>query len=275
MFCDSEMAARIERMETGVIVSGVRAGLDRAGGPGFAREIAGGAACFAGPNSPMNKVAGVGFGAVPSTAQWAAVEAAYAEVGAPVQVELAHLADPRIGADLTARGYRLMSFENVLGLRPRGRTWPIPTSVDVRRDDEGGFDTWLDIVVEGFAHPDGDGLPAHEDFPRDILAIAIRDLTPTGSSHRYVAYRAGEPAGGATLRVIDGIAVLGGAATRPQHRRKGVQTALLAARLSAASATDCDLAVITTEPGSKSQRNAQSQGFTLLYTRAVLVKDPA
>lgn len=275
LFCDSEMAARIERMETGVIVGGVRAGLGRDGAQGFTREIAGGAACFAGPNSPMNKVAGVGFGGVPAVAQWEAVEAAYAEVGAPVQVELAHLVDPRIGADLTARGYRLMSFENVLGLRLEGRTWSSPPAVEVRRDDEDGFGTWLDIVVEGFAHPDGDGLPDHEEFPRDILATAIRDLTTTGNSHRYLAYRAGEPAGGATLRMIDGIAVLGGAATRPEHRRQGVQTALLAARLNAASATDCDLAVITTQPGSKSQQNAQSQGFALLYTRAVLIKDPA
>ncbi|MFE1596423.1 GNAT family N-acetyltransferase [Nocardia sp. NPDC058705] len=276
-FCDTDTAARIERMETGVIARGVGAGLQRAesGGGGFTREIAGGAACFAGPNSPLNKVVGVGFGGVPSDAQWEAVERAYAEVGAAVQVELAHLADPRIGAELTARGYRLTSFENVLGMRLAGRVWPSPQSVEVRRDDETGFDTWLDIVVEGFAHPDEDGLPAHEDFPRDILAAAVRDLNATGDTHRYLAYRAGEPAGGATLRMIDGIAALGGAATRPQHRRKGVQTALLATRLNEAAAADCDLAVITTQPGSKSQRNAQAQGFALLYTRAVLVKDPA
>ena len=36
----------------------------------------------------------------------------------------------------------------------------------------------------------------------------------------------------------------------------------------------CDVAVITTQPGSKSQQNAQRQGFDLLYTRAVLVKQP-
>lgn len=217
---------------------------------------------------------GVGFAGVPTVAQWAAVEQAYAEVGAPVQVELAHLADPRIGADLTARGYRLTSFENVLGLRPRGRAWPTSRSVEVRRDDENGFDTWLDTVVGGFAHPD-DGLPTHEEFPRDILAAVIRDLAATGDTHRYLAYRDGIPAGGASLRMSDGIAALAGAATLPEHRRQGVQTALLSARLGAAAAADCDLAVVTTEPGSKSQKNSQAQGFALLHTRAVLVKDPA
>jgi hypothetical protein len=38
-----------------------------------------------------------------------------------------------------------------------------------------------------------------------------------------------------------------------------------------AAAAGCDVAVIVTQPGSKSQQNAQRQGFDLLYTRAVLV----
>ncbi|MFF2394857.1 GNAT family N-acetyltransferase [Nocardia sp. NPDC058114] len=276
MFCDTGMAGRIERMETEAIAGGVNAGLrgTTTTTGRFTQEIAGGAACFAGPNSPLNKVVGVGFAGVPSTAQWEAVEQAYAEVGAPVQVELAHLADPRIGAELTARGYRLTSFENVLGLRLRGRAWLVPQSVEVRRDDD-DMDSWLDIVVDGFAHPDDDGLPATEDFPRDILASAVRDLAATNNTHRYLAYRAGEPAGGASLRLTGGIAALAGAATLPEHRRQGVQTALLSTRLNAAAAADCDLAVVTTQPGSKSQQNSQAQGFALLYTRAVLVKDPA
>jgi hypothetical protein len=45
----------------------------------------------------------------------------------------------------------------------------------------------------------------------------------------------------------------------------------LAARL-AATAAGCDVAVITVQPGSKSQQNAQRRGFDLLYNRAVLVK---
>ena len=43
------------------------------------------------------------------------IEQAFAARGCPVQVELAYLADPAIGALLTGRGYRLESFENVLG----------------------------------------------------------------------------------------------------------------------------------------------------------------
>jgi hypothetical protein len=36
-----------------------------------------------------------------------------------------------------------------------------------------------------------------------------------------------------------------------------------------------EVAVVTTQPGSKSQENAQRQGFALPYTRAILVRPPA
>ncbi|HEU4420820.1 MAG TPA: GNAT family N-acetyltransferase, partial [Planctomycetota bacterium] len=57
-------------------------------------------------------------------------------------------------------------------------------------------------------------------------------------------------------------------------RRRGIQAALLRARLADAARAGCDVAVITTQPGSKSQANAQRQGFSLLYARAILVKPP-
>jgi ribosomal protein S18 acetylase RimI-like enzyme len=91
---------------------------------------------------------------------------------------------------------------------------------------------------------------------------------------RYAAWRDGIIVGGATMRMVGGVAQLTGAATAPAHRRRGAQTALLSARLADAAAAGCDVAVITTQPGSKSQQNAQRQGFDLLYARAVLVKQP-
>ena len=79
-------------------------------------------------------------------------------------------------------------------------------------------------------------------------------------------------AGGAGLRLAGDIAQFAGAATAPAHRRRGIQSALLSARLADAAAAGCTIAVITTQPGSTSQQNAQRRGFDLLYTRAVLVK---
>jgi len=49
-----------------------------------------------------------------------------------------------------------------------------------------------------------------------------------------------------------------------------VQTALIAIRLADAIAAGCDIATVTTSPGSRSQQNVQRRGFDLLYTRALL-----
>ena len=171
---------------------------------------------------------------------------------------------------MTHRGYQLVSFENVLGRSLQGLQQPVPPSgVEVRLSDDRA--AWLEIVVEGFAHPDIEGVPSHEDFPREVVEKAIGDMEQAGATP-YLALRGGVVAGGASMRISEGVAQLTGAATAPAHRRHGVQTALLSARLADAVRAGCEIAVVTTQPGSKSQQNVQRRGFHLLYTRAVLVK---
>ncbi|TCO54793.1 GNAT family N-acetyltransferase [Actinocrispum wychmicini] len=274
LFCDIALAERIERAETEFIVKGSEAALRRRPETGgFVIPVAGGAASYAEPDSPLDKVLGLGFGGVPDTAVLDEVERAFAARGAPVQVELTHLADPAIGALLTGRGYRLVSFENVLGRDLTGGHERVtPPGVEVRLSGDDEFEPWLDVVVDGFAHPDTQGVPSHEEFPREVIGNAVRDLSTVANVHRYLALRDGTLAGAASMRTSDGIAQLAGATTAPTHRRRGVQTAMLSARLADAVAAGCDLAVITTQPGSKSQQNAQRSGFDLLYTRAILVK---
>ena len=53
---------------------------------------------------------------------------------------------------------------------------------------------------------------------------------------------------------------------------RGIQSLLFKWRIAVARAAGCDLAVVTTQPGSKSQENVQRQGFHLLYSRAVLIR---
>lgn len=278
LFASTELVARIEAAECGLLRESAEAvSASRPEVPVLNRDVAGGIATWAGPESPLNKVAGLGFGGPVDEATMAAVEGAFAERGSPVQVELATLADPAVGEMLTGRGYRLVAFENVLG-----RALPVPPSeavappgpVRVDRSDEDGFSTWLDAMVTGFLHPDGDGIPPHQTFPRETLERVMGDLARAESFVQYIAHIRGETAGGANMRIDRGVAQLAGAATLPAHRRRGVQAALLARRLADAAEAGCDVAVVTTQPGSASQRNAQRKGFELLYARAVLVLDP-
>lgn len=267
LFCGVELARRIEKAESDLIVAATRAARDR-GADGLVLPVAGGFACFAEPNSPMNKVVGLGFDGLPDEAVLGEIERAFAARGSATQVELSNLADPEVTALLSGRGYRLEEFENVLG-RPVGDE-PAPVSdVQVRRADD--LTAWVNVVVEGFAHPDGEGPVSHEQFPADIVERAERDMEKAGAT-AYVALCDGVVAGGAMMRVAGSIAQLAGAATAPAYRRRGVQAALLATRLREAAGTGCEIAVVTTAPGSKSQHNVQRRGFQLLYTRAILVK---
>ncbi len=115
-------------------------------------------------------------------------------------------------------------------------------------------------MADGVAHADTQGVPSHEEFPREVVARAERDFAAAGVM-RYVALRDGVIAGGASLHMAEGVAQLTGAVTAPAHRRRGVQTALLSARLADAAAAGCDIAAVTTQPASKSQQNVQRRGF--------------
>jgi len=270
LFCDISLAARIERAEAELNAVWIEAIRRRRDAPAsFAVPIAGGVASYAEPDSPINKVAGLGFAGRPQASDFEKIEQAYAERGTPVQAEVASLADPALLEVLAARGYRLVSFENVLGRALGGAAEPIaPPGIEVHPCGDDQFDAWVEVVVEATLHPDTQGIPWQEEFPREILENAERDTA--GLVQRYLATADGIPAGGGSMRVTDGIAQLTGAATAPAFRRRGIQSALLAARLTDATAAGCDVAVITVQPGSKSQQNAQRRGFDLLYNRAVL-----
>lgn len=276
MFASTDLVARIERGECTLLAEAAEAAIHRAPASGaFAIPVAGGVASFGGAASPLNKVAGLGFGGAVSEADFEACESAFGEGAHPVRIELSTVAEPSIGAAATARGYVLEGFENVMGRRVNPSESPATIDgIEIVESPDASFDEWLDVVVSGFAAPDAEGVQSDETFPREYIEGAIRDMTAAGGFTRYIATCGGEVAGAASMRVSAGLLQLTGAATLPAHRRKGVQTALLARRLADASRAGCDVAVMTTQPASKSQQNAHRQGFDLLYARAVLTREP-
>jgi GNAT superfamily N-acetyltransferase len=272
MFVSASTARRIEAAEASLtydVGSGVsRRHPDR---DILVRHLSGGAAVHAG-GTPFDKVIGLGFEPFDPGA-FEAFERAVHEGGGTVQVELSTMADPGVAKALTRRGYALIGFENVLGLALDGKSVPKQQKGDVRvdlvRPEEVG--DWIAVMAEGFSHPDTfDGPPSHEVFARDAIAQVMRDVSIVPGYRGFLARRNGALAGAASVRLHAGIAQLTGATTLPPHRRQGVQTALLRTRLAFASKEGCDLAVVTTQPGSVSQQNAMRQGFSLLYARAIL-----
>lgn len=278
MFVTQTVAKRIERAESelvraAAVASSVRVGAERV----IHRELAGGVAVFVENGCPFNKVAGLGFDGVPAAAEIERLEQEFLARGAAVRVEISTLADPAVARCFVTRGYQLAGFENVLGLDLT--SWSPGSGgrsdVQVALAEGAEVDAWFDTVITGFLHADSfDGPPSTETFGRDALERVFGDMRENTSLEKYIGRLGGLVAGGGGMQVSANVALLCGAATLPQYRRRGVQSALLSERLRFASERRCDMAVVTTEPGSKSQANVQRAGFALLYARAVLVKEP-
>jgi GNAT superfamily N-acetyltransferase len=268
MFASTVLAARIELAEaklTRALAAGVQEPHP------LIRDFAGGISAVTRPGSPLNKIIGVGFDGAFDERALAAVEADWRERQEPARIELATLADPAIAPLLTARGYRLQGFENVLGLALAGRAENPATSVTVEAVRSGEDSSWLETVIAGFAVPDGTGVTS-EVIAREALAPIMEDFRRASGLVRSLARIEGVPVGAASLRLDAGVAQLCGATTLPRFRRRGVQRALLEARLGLAAASGCDVAIMTTSPGTQSQANAHNHGFALLYARAILVR---
>jgi ribosomal protein S18 acetylase RimI-like enzyme len=278
MFADARLARRIERAEMQLTTDLACALERRYPDDGiFVRPLAGGVAAFGGVGSPVSKVIGVGFEGPMDEAALDEVEREYRARGERARMEVATLADASVGALLTRRGYELIGFENVLGLRLPRPASDSParaaSAAEIAELSQAEAGRWLDIAVEGFAHmdpPSGGGPP--DVFPRETLERIFSDFAAAEGFRQYVARLDDQLVAAASMRLFEGVAQLCGAATLPLFRRRGVQSAMLAERLAIAAREGCDIAVVTTAPGSKSQENVQRQGFALLYTRAVLVQ---
>lgn len=278
MFTSPALAHRIDLVEANLVAAIVARVRDvRPALGAFAEPVAGGWALFAGAGNPVNKAIGLGFETAPAAGDLDRVERLFAERGAEVRAEVSTLARAETHDALSRRGYLLQGFENVLGRTltradadDEGDTG---TCVEVRHAADDELDAWVRTVTAGFAAPDASGAGGDQPLPEgEALGTMFDDIFRAGGLQRYMALLDGQLAGAASMRVEGEVALLAGAATLPAWRRRGVQRALLRARLREAARAGCALAVVATQPGSTSQANVQRQGFALLYARAVLVK---
>jgi GNAT superfamily N-acetyltransferase len=262
-----ELARRIELAEAHAAVDGAETMKRLRPGSGAAVErIAGGFAVYSGANSPTTQAVGLGLDGHVSEEEFDRLEEFYRSRGEPVRVETCPLADHFFIAHFGKRGYRVSEFSNVMAmpLDGLGSGAEMPSGLTIEKIGEDQIDLWTLTVTQGFA----------ENYPviAEILDLMkMFGLSP--NTECYLARLDGKVAGGATLAIRDGVAGLFGASTLLAFRNRGVQTALLRARLSRAVEKGCDLAVSLAQPGSTSQRNIVRQGFATLYTRAKFERD--
>ena len=267
MFSPPELAARVDRAEGRLCAAIARTRRD-------ARviEIGGGVAVLAERDSPSNKMIGIGFAGPLDDAALAEVEESFASAGARLQAEVSTLADPAVHRQLAARGYQPSGFENVLGHALHTGLDQPPDGIAIEFLSPSDWPAVADVMAEGFSNPDAGGVGGDVIPPSDEIRRWFALTMQVRGFRGYVARIDGVIAGGAVLRIDDGVAQFSGAATLPRFRRRGVQTTLLRARLSDAARAGCDVGIVVTQPASKSQQNVQREGFALLYARQLLVK---
>ena len=224
--------------------------------------VAGGWMMYAGPHSPMNHMIGMGLQGPVSKEEFDQVENFYRRHNSVCEAVVSPYADASLLGHLGERGYRVTEWNSVLVRElSSGEHFDSDAgNIKIRAVGPDDARQWSEVVARGFA---------------DIAAVSPDLFVPFASAANsicFVAWVNDKAVGGAGGSVFprEGIAPFYGASTLPEYRNRGVQNAFFQARLEAAMAAGCQLAVVSTLPGSVSQRNAERNGFRLAYTKVAM-----
>ena len=236
-------------------------------------ELDTGVAAFTEPlfGRKLNHVTGLGMGATSvDEAALATLEAAYARRGLATEIDLCPHADASLLALLARRGYAVDAFSNTYArtLDDIGTASARGHDVEILHGDAADA-LFVDASVQGFS------VQATQ-RPRELLVALARIAHAREDTSLFVARVDGHVAGSAGLSVADTplgpIGELYIASTLPAWRGRGVQAALLRARLAAAREAGCALAVVMARAANTSARNTERAGFHLAFTKATFAR---
>jgi len=229
-------------------------------------EICGGHMGFCGLGSPVGRAVALGLDRPFTSADLDRVEAFYRGHKAPAQVDLCPLHEPAVFEMFKDRGYAIAELNNVLYRRldREEKFPPLPMGCEIRRSPAHEAAV-AGAIVESAFFPDG----APESF-RGLVA----PLYQMEGARAFVAKVDGKLVGCGTGLVIPQhmVFALCGAGTLADYRGRGLQTALLRARMAAATEAGCEYAVVITQGGTTSQRNAERLGFRVAYSKVTVIK---
>ena len=267
-FVDQDFARRLEMAE--MILPDCFEALRRyaPSDPIAAEHIAGGIAFFGGVTYPANQIVGMGFEGEVTSQDLDRVENFFRSRGVASTVVVSPLArriSSRIArrSGLSHRGIQFRAHQAHQLPYHSGEPFTLPPGVAIERVTPDTAKPWMPAIAKGFAQ---DISVAEEVFGG---FAALPDALA------FLARIEGKVVGGCGGRIIPQarIAAFFGTATLPEFRRRGVQSALIAQRLHEAALAGCEYAVVSTHPGSGSQRNMERRGFRLAYTKVVMMRD--
>lgn len=223
---------------------------------GASLSVGGGFAHFRGPAHPLNQALGL---IEPLTeAELVTVETF---LGTPTVLELSPAADPSLWPLLAQRGYRLHQFQQ-LWVRPLPGLEATSPGAQIRLAEPSEADLFSRIACAGFMERDD----WQDVDPPFQISLDVMD------AWAFLAFVEGQPAGGGMLGIVDGVALLSGDGVLPRFRGRGLQKALIQARLLWAQERGCDVACASTAPGTASQRSYEARGFRVAYPKVEMAR---
>jgi GNAT superfamily N-acetyltransferase len=266
-FADHALAARLEAADTQHLTRCYEAVVQHLPErPAALIEVGGGVAPFVGKGLSLSRAVGLGMRGPVTDADLDALEDFYRQRDVDADLAVAPYAHPTLFEALGRRGFRLVQLDTMLAQRldPDAGFAPPAAGITVRVAalDEGR--AWVGASLEGFSGSDS-AVPAG-------MAASFEAAFHAPTSAYFFATIEGVVVGTGGVNLHAGTAGLFGASTLQGARGRGVQTALVHARLAAAQHAGCDLAFARTSPGSPSQRNLERLGFRPVYSRARMAK---
>lgn len=238
------------------------------------QAIAGGIMSRSGVGSWTNQACGLGLAGPVGRDEVDRLDAFYADHGIEPKIEVCPFADPSLLAELAARGFVLREFESVLA-RELGATAPAPVlgwpaGIEIVRLDpreRWQLEAFIEASTVGFRPEDAPVPPE--------LDASIRRLIARPRFEGFLAMEGRTAVGGAGLDVGRGVGALLGTSVRRSHRGRGIQQALISARLARARERGCVVACVHSRPGIPTERNAARLGFALVYHKVALYRPGA
>ena len=165
---------------------------------------------------------------------------------------------------LAELGFCQNGFHSVLyGLPKEDKPDFQPNITIVEVENEKQFDHYAEIHCLGSGMP----LSAKQHFVNNNIGLLNR-----AGWKIFLGYLNGIPAGVAVMHISSGIASLTLAATHPEYRNQGLQTALINRRLFEAYKAGCELVTAQASFGSTSQNNMERAGMQIAWTRSTFIQ---
>ncbi len=172
------------------------------------------------------------------------------------------MADLSVLSLLKARRYQPIEMTSIMYQEIKPDALPglsLNPNIKTRIIEPGEEKLWASISAGGWSSE----MPGLSDFILELGQISGQSV----GGRPFLAEIDCAPTAAGMLFIYEDVALLAGASTVPEGRRKGAQLALLDARLRYAAEQGCTLATMGTLPGSQSQRNAEKNNFRIAYTR--------